>query len=94
MRTCLALSLVAGFVVGACGGKPNPEDCKKFADHYVARMAEDGGADPEATRAVADGMRPKLIADCEKSDRASIECILNAKTMAEIVKCDAAEPAK
>jgi small lipoprotein (TIGR04454 family) len=99
MRSCHALTLVAGFVVaatvGACGGgKPSADDCKKFADHYVAKLSEDGGADPEATKKVAEGMRPKLVADCEKSDKASIDCILNAKTMAEIEKCDSAEPSK
>lgn len=98
MRSCHALILVAGFLaaatVGACGGKPSAEDCKKFADHYVAKLSEDGGADPEATMKVAEGMRPKLVADCEKSDKASIDCILKAKTMAEIEKCDSPEPAK
>ena len=91
MRHCHALLLAAGFLVaatvGACGGKPNPEDCKKFADHYVAVMSKED-PDPEGTKTVADGMKPKLVADCEKSDKANIDCILQASSMQEIDKCE------
>lgn len=90
MRPCPSF-LAAGFllaaVVGACGGKPTADDCKKFADHYVATMSKED-ADPEGTKTVADGMKPKLIADCEKSDKANIDCILRANSMQEIDKCE------
>lgn len=87
MRHRHAILLAVGLVVGACGGKPTGEDCKKFADHYIALMSADG-FDPEGTRTIADGMKPKLIADCEKAERASIECSLKAKTMEEVRLCE------
>jgi hypothetical protein len=96
MRHCHALFLAAGFlaavIVGACGGKPTAEDCKKFADHYVALMSKED-PDPDATKSVADGMKPKLIADCERYDKATIECSLRAQTMEEVDKCDAGDDA-
>jgi hypothetical protein len=66
--------------VGACGGKPSEDDCKKFADHYVALMTKgQEGPAAEITKQVADGMKPKLIADCEKVRGEDIECSLQGQ---------------
>lgn len=95
MRHHLLLVHLAIFVVtaalGACGGKPTAEDCRKFADLYVKYMTQ-GDSNPEATKAVADGMKPKIIAECETSTKAAIDCSLKAQTMEEIEACDAQNP--
>jgi hypothetical protein len=83
--------LAATASLGACGGKPTAEDCKKFADRYVVLMTQ-GDSNPEATKTVADGMKPKIIAECETSTRAAIICSHTAQTMEEIEACEAANP--
>jgi small lipoprotein (TIGR04454 family) len=93
MRKSYALFIAAGFAasltIGACGGKPSEDDCKKFADHFSALMTKgQEGPAAEITKSVADGMKPELIKECvEKGTKAEIDCALKAQSMEDLEKC-------
>jgi len=93
MRSTTILFIASGFVaalaVGACGGKPTEDDCKKFVDNFVQQMsAGQQGEAGDITRQVAEGMRPDLLKDCnERGNKAEIDCAIKATTMEEIQKC-------
>ena len=93
MRKSYAMFIAAGFTVslavGACGGKPSEDDCKKFADHFATLMTKgQEGPAAEITKQVADGMKGELIKECvDKGTKAEIDCALKAASMEDFEKC-------
>ncbi len=85
----IAASFVASLAVGACGGKPSEEECKKFVDHFADLMTRgQEGQAAELTKQVAEGMKAELVQKClEIGTKAEIECAVKATTMEELEKC-------
>ena len=92
MRKSYAMFIAAGFTVslavGACGGKPSEDDCKKFADHFATLMTKgQEGPAAEITKQVADGMKGDLVKECvDKGTKAEIDCALKAASMEDLEK--------
>jgi small lipoprotein (TIGR04454 family) len=89
----IAASFAASLAVGACGGKPSEDDCKKFADHFSTLMTKgQEGPAAEITKQVAEGMKSDLFKECvEKGTKAEIDCALKATSMEELEKCGGAK---
>ena len=93
MRKSYAMFIAAGFTVslavGACGGKPSEDDCKKFADHFATLMVKgQEGPALEISKQVAEGMKEELIKNCkETGTKAEVDCVLKAASMEDVEKC-------
>ena len=93
MRKMYASLIVSGFAaaltLGACGGKPSEDDCKKFADKVVELTAKSqDGAAAELAKSMLEAMKPEMIKECqEKSTKAEIDCALKADSMEALEKC-------
>lgn len=71
MRKMYASLIVSGFAaaltLGACGGKPSEDDCKKFADKVVELTAKSqDGAAAELAKSMLEAMKPEMIKECQE----------------------------
>ncbi|MEZ4450688.1 MAG: hypothetical protein R3B09_14495 [Nannocystaceae bacterium] len=94
MRKTYASLIVAGFAasltLGACGGKPSEDDCKKFADKVVELTVKgQEGAAAEMAKGMIEAMKPEMIKECqEKGQKSEIDCALKAESLEDLEKCD------
>ncbi|MBK8260521.1 MAG: TIGR04454 family lipoprotein [Nannocystis sp.] len=97
MRKFYASLILTGFVasltLGACGGKPSEDDCKKFADKVIELTSKgQDAAAAELAKGMLEGMKPEMIKECvEKGTKAEVECVLKADTMEALEKCGGGE---
>lgn len=81
---------VAIFVFMALAACSKGSDCRKALAHAREIAASDPDA-PKQAKTVTDADFDKGVAACEKSqpDAKMLDCILAAKTFADLVPCDA-----
>jgi hypothetical protein len=89
MRKLHAIGLAAAFggMFGiGCAGKPSPEECEKFATHFVGLMlAGEGESTEDAAKALGDEVKKELVESCVKEGtKKEVDCVLAATSMDEV----------
>lgn len=87
MIRAILIAVMSALLAAGCEAKPSEEDCEKAIEN-VRRISglsrADVGADPKAA-----------IRSCQaNSSRATVQCMIEAKTMEDIVACEGKEGKK
>lgn len=87
MIRAITFAFLAALVAAGCEAKPSEDACKRAIDNLreISGLSRaDVGADPKAA-----------IRSCQaNSSRATVNCMIEAKTMEDIVKCEGKEGQK
>jgi len=105
MTSSTVRAVLLGLVLSGCGRTVSQDDCVKIKDNMreawaaESRRATEGGPVAEKATAVVNAEGEKLVidwmAECKKElmgrrvDPKEMDCLLKAKTIAQINKCSA-----
>jgi len=90
-RTLATIALsAAALLTTACEPRATKEQCQKMVDQMTELQLE--GESPEVakmTRELMKGQMDGLMAECDgKASQSEVQCIIDAKTKADLDKCN------
>lgn len=80
---------IGAVMVVACAPKANKDDCEKMVDKMIDVQLQGQSKEIAAmTKKMMQGDRDKLLNECVgKATKSEVECVLKAKTQADVEKC-------